>query len=425
MYFQQFNIKRLWRSFIFNISMVILLTGSAVFTGIHYAGQNLVEESILERARAHFNDIVLTRKWNANYGGVYVEKRPGIESNPYLDDPDITTVDGKVYTLKNPALMTRELSELALTRGNYQFKITSLQLKNPNNRADRWEEESLKQFEVDKADEVYTRIQTGDQMIFRYMGPLYVRKPCLKCHGDQGYEIGDVRGGISVSMDITALDAELQRSRVITFILFILTVLSLLAVLYLFIGKLYRHLTRIQKQMAHLAIHDELTGLYNRRHFFSELKREVERALRYKIDLCCIMFDIDHFKMINDRYGHTGGDQVLRDVGEILLQNSRQADIVARYGGEEFIMLLPETPLEESTQVANKLLQAFRDSSIQLNDQKSIKIAASCGVALLSAVDIAFAEKRLIENADHALYQAKTAGRDRVVVADTDISQQP
>jgi len=138
--------KWLQYRFLLQIGLLLIVAGMAVIFLELANEEAMVEEFVLTRARAHFRDIVLTRRWNAEHGGVYVEKRAGIESNPYLQDPDITATNGKTYTLRNPALMTREISELAARDGDYRFHITSLQLKNPDNAADDWERAALAGF---------------------------------------------------------------------------------------------------------------------------------------------------------------------------------------------------------------------------------------------------------------------------------------
>ena len=102
-----------WKTFLINISLILILYFLAIFIGIIVRNNNLINNEIIARARSHFKSIVLARRWNANYGGVFIEKKEGIESNPYLEDPDIETKDGVIYTMKNPALMTREISEYA------------------------------------------------------------------------------------------------------------------------------------------------------------------------------------------------------------------------------------------------------------------------------------------------------------------------
>ncbi len=105
------------RRFLLQIGVLLIVAGLAAI-GLELANhQATVEEFVLARARAHFRDIVLTRRWAAEYGGVYVEKREGVEANPYLENPDVVADNGKTYTLRNPALMTREVSELAAREG--------------------------------------------------------------------------------------------------------------------------------------------------------------------------------------------------------------------------------------------------------------------------------------------------------------------
>lgn len=109
--------KNIYTTFIISTSLVVALVLSGIFLDMAVRTRQLMNEDNIIQARVLFNTIVLTRKWNANYGGVYVEKKKGVESNPYLVNPDIKTADGRVFTLRNPALMSRELSEYAEKEG--------------------------------------------------------------------------------------------------------------------------------------------------------------------------------------------------------------------------------------------------------------------------------------------------------------------
>src|ERR1035437_8331760 len=128
-----------WKQFVINIGLVIVLFISALFGGIYVNSRQAIEKEVKSRAQALFNSIVITREWNARYGGVFVEKTPGMASNPYLLNPDISATNGKTYTLKNPALMTREISEIANSSSSFHFHITSLKPLNPNNAPDSFE----------------------------------------------------------------------------------------------------------------------------------------------------------------------------------------------------------------------------------------------------------------------------------------------
>jgi diguanylate cyclase (GGDEF)-like protein len=160
-----------------------------------------------------------------------------------------------------------------------------------------------------------------------------------------------------------------------------------------------------------LAETDPLTGLFNRRGFEEHAARELTRAARYGRPLAVAILDIDHFKKVNDRYGHTGGDVVLREVAECLHQGARGSDIVGRWGGEEFILLLPETTLAEATQLGERLRLGINVRRIAFGSQE-ITCTASFGIAGLAPGDTL---DSLIHRADTLLYQAKEQGRNRIV----------
>lgn len=161
----------------------------------------------------------------------------------------------------------------------------------------------------------------------------------------------------------------------------------------------------------HLAKTDELTGLYNRHYFFEQGEREFERARRYQKPLAAIMFDLDHFKPINDQYGHVIGDEVLRGVAQRCLENTREIDILARYGGDEFSMLLPETSLPGARRIAKRLHQKIASHPVETSAGE-FSITISLGVA---AIDSNMPDlKTLLNHADAASYRAKEDGRNRV-----------
>jgi len=243
-----------WKLFTFNITLVILIFILGIFIGLLVRNRKMINELTLTRARAHFSSIVLTRRWNANYGGVYVEKKDDVISNPYLDNPDIETLDGKIFTLKNPALMTREISEYARTEGLLSYHITSLNPLNPYNKADDFESSALKEFEKGEV-EVYKKYKEGDNYYFKYMAPLMTEKSCLKCHAKQGYTPGSVRGGISVKYDITDVTNTLKSDTYLFIIMAIVTLVILLGLIYFLISKL---MTKLNEAMQKVKT---LTGL--------------------------------------------------------------------------------------------------------------------------------------------------------------------
>lgn len=234
---QKSDYKSPWKRFAVNISMVILLFISSLFTGIYLNHQKTVENDLKSRAQALFSSLVVTRKWNARHGGVYVEKTPGMESNPYLQDPDITASNGKTYTKKNPALMTREISEIADREGAFQFHITSLKPLNPNNTPDPFERQALMSFAQGKTEAISKEKRDG-VTYYRYMAPLFVEQPCLACHARQGYQLGDVRGGISVRFNINDMMRAQMLHRLLLSLLFAVTLASFLGIVHRMVSTL-------------------------------------------------------------------------------------------------------------------------------------------------------------------------------------------
>lgn len=163
------------------------------------------------------------------------------------------------------------------------------------------------------------------------------------------------------------------------------------------------------QQLAHI---DTLTGITNRRRWFELTMIEMERAKRYGCALSIVILDVDHFKQINDSYGHPVGDKILQELVRCCSSNLRDTDLIGRYGGEEFILLLPETTLSDAYIFAERLRQTIAKQLIPITKQKSLSITVSMGGATLNN-DILSLET-LIELADKALYQAKKNGRNQV-----------
>ncbi|MVV49431.1 GGDEF domain-containing protein [Pseudomonas sp. PB120] len=157
---------------------------------------------------------------------------------------------------------------------------------------------------------------------------------------------------------------------------------------------------------------DELTGLKNRRAFFERAQQLYDDCKRNRLGLCAVMLDMDHFKHINDTYGHQVGDQVLRQMGEVISSFFRDTDVHGRLGGEEFAVLLPDTSIEAAVEMAEQLIQAIAG----LMTVPVHRVTASLGVASTDVDDKDL--HSLMNNADKALYQAKARGRNQIAVAD-------
>jgi diguanylate cyclase (GGDEF)-like protein len=176
--------------------------------------------------------------------------------------------------------------------------------------------------------------------------------------------------------------------------------------------------TMLNKTLENLAIAnriDGLTQIFNRKHWEECLAKEFSRARRYKHGLALIMFDLDHFKLLNDTYGHLGGDKVLVETATVIQTLLRLCDQFGRYGGEEFAIVLPETDLKGAADVAERIRVAIDSTPINFQD-KIIRTSASVGVSIISDHDKRYED--LIENADNALYKAKSSGRNRVCLSE-------
>ena len=197
----------------------------------------------------------------------------------------------------------------------------------------------------------------------------------------------------------------------------------------------------INRRLEDISVRDGLTGLYNRRYFADRLKQEFDRVVRHHHPMALLMFDIDHFKLVNDTHGHQAGDEVLRGLARVLVNKTRTTDIVCRYGGEEFVAMLPDTPLESAQMLAERLREIVAHTSLRQTGATSVTSAAptptidptavvpsangsedrlhctvSIGVASFDGTGATDPEQ-LVAAADAALYAAKDGGRNRVVTA--------
>ncbi|MPS47996.1 GGDEF domain-containing protein [Methylobacillus sp.] len=177
------------------------------------------------------------------------------------------------------------------------------------------------------------------------------------------------------------------------------------------LGLLLMYFESIIHEKEHLATHDELTKIYNRRALVNLGRREIDLAHRYKRPISIFMIDLDHFKLINDTYGHDAGDKVLRSVALTLSNTCRNTDIIGRYGGEELCIVCPHTTKEEATALGERLLEALRNLRHPACDNRHV----TCSIGLYTwnpHIDLAANWEAMLHRADTALYAAKAAGRN-------------
>lgn len=401
--------------FLITLSIIIAAVLAVIFFFRERSVRKLMLHSLQHESASYGELIMLTRHWNAEYGGVYVEKRPGVVANPYLRDlgidPDKRTVDGKVLTLRNPAIMTRELSELTRWSKGVRFHLVSLRNINPENQPDPFERTALLQFEQGST-EAWQITRIDGQSVFRYVMPLLVNESCLACHGRQGYKLGEIRGGISVLVPTAEMELELRKNRIEIALVAFGTIGLIVVFLYFMTWKLVKRLDETQKKLKKIAVTDELTGLRNRRYIMGQVEKEHQRSVRSGEPLSLIVLDIDHFKRVNDTYGHAFGDVVLKAVADCMRESLRSYDLLGRIGGEEFLIASPGSTLDDAAGLAQRILDRIRREKIAGNG-RTVSVTMSAGVTQFGEQD---AEPDvLFTRADAALYLAKQQGRDRVI----------
>jgi diguanylate cyclase (GGDEF)-like protein len=388
------------------VAIWILLIGLSAFWNVSQAVNNQ-RQIYLDTARSSFSLIVTMREWNSRLGGIYAPITGTVAPNPYLADParDITTTTGLTLTKLNPAFMTRLVAELAREKNGINFHITSLKPIRPENKAEAWEAAALTSFESNSQAEYSDFSSSGSSLVFRYMAPLVTQQSCLKCHAQQGYQVGDIRGGISVTVP-----ARLSPNWALL-ISHLIIALGGGFLIIVFGNQISNTLGALQAQ-SHL---DGLTLIHNRRYFDEYFQREYLAARRRKMPLSIIIGDIDYFKAYNDTYGHQAGDECLIQVAKALRSVlKRPGDLVARYGGEEFGIILPDTP-SEGMLVLGDLLRG-KIESLQIPHRAStVSEYVTISLGITTATTFASGKNALIHTADQALYRAKAQGRNAVV----------
>jgi len=386
---------------------LVLITASFLW---NYLNARHNQQTVaFQTAKGFFKQILVTRAWNAEHGGVYVPVSEKTQPNNYLVDPlrDIEISKGLTLTKINPAFMTREIAEIAETRGQIQFHITSLKPIRPENRPTPREQKALIDFE-NGVQEIGVMIPGEADRTYFYMAPLKTERACLKCHARQGYKEGDIRGGISVTLPFIA-EIPIPAMGLGHLVIGLVGILGIMLAGF--------KLDRAYESLRNQAVIDSLTGIPNRRSFSERILAECGRSRREKYPLSLVMGDIDNFKSFNDSYGHNNGDECLKKVAsEIQRVLKRPSDFCARYGGEEFIVILPHTEQPGARDLAEEIRTRIQSLKIlHKNLLPPATVTMSLGVATMD-VQTPFYYEDLINAADQALYLAKQRGRNRVEV---------
>ncbi len=317
----------------------------------------------------------------------------------------------------NPARAANEfISDMNEFRG-LKIKQTSARFRMPEDAPDDWERSALSRFEANPGLTEIGEMVRGPIPSYRYALPLYITQPCLQCHGEpkgeldiagypkEGYRLGELRGALSVTLPLESYYPQrIERTILLTCLLLGIFLLSVYA------G--YRMVSAMQK----VANTDRLTQVNNRNVLYTRLQQEISWAAQHRTPLSVLMFDLDHFKRVNDVYGHLAGDAVLKNLAARVGGLLREYDFLARFGGEEFVVVAPNTDQTGALALGERLRLAVAGTVFQ-HESQAIEITISVGVA--STVpdrnrDIIAQEDELLHRADGALYLAKNLGRNRV-----------
>ncbi len=228
--------------FILYLGGILSVSLGALFLWTYTQARQSILDQVDQQARILLQQVVITRAWVSDHGGLFVPQRPGVEANPLLPNSQIVDQQGHTYMMRNPALVTREISAYAEAAGLYRFRLTSLKLKNPANAPLAFEKRALELFQrqgfARSRDGMAVQLLDQERPVYCRIVPLQVLQSCLECHQDQGYRVGEIRGGLSVIIPMDQALAAMARSRD-SFIWAGLTIMGLvLATVYLLLRQM-------------------------------------------------------------------------------------------------------------------------------------------------------------------------------------------
>lgn len=321
-----------------------------------------------------------------------------------------------------PAHASALIPDNLVSQSDYYIKSVSDRPRNPRNKADKEEQKAIDFFNKNETIEYFEKYKKDEKQYYQFASRINIEQYCLQCHGEKenvlpiikenyndlayNYKLGDLRGIISIKIPKAninnKMDSFLKRELIYIFIVFILVS----ALLYLIYKRTKVLVTHTEKVATSYAMTDSLTGLYNR-HYLKSVDINEFINKNYYI----IFFDIDYFKKVNDLYGHTCGDLILKEFSVILDSYTRDNDILCRYGGEEFILIIRNIDNDILEEKLEEIRRTVEQNKFIFQD-KEISITTSIGYAK-AEIDSEF--KTVLENADSALYDAKEKGRNQTI----------
>lgn len=381
----------------------------AIMLSIEYPAQDRRLEQMLHlKMEMLYQRTQAIRSWIGAHGGVYAATDDKVKPNELLrnhPERDIITPSGRCLTLLNSPSFLRQISEDFEAKSGTRIRFVSDRPINPDDLVDAWEKSGLEELRKGK-DKVSSLVVDNDNIRYRMLTPMVMSKKCISCHEGIPWKVGDIAGGISINLDAAG---EYQQNQAIKHTIILNhSLLWLVGVIgLLFAGNIWK---RLLVSLERSAMLDPLTGIYNRREMLHRLEASLSYCARHQHQLRVIMFDIDHFKRINDNYNHQMGDAVLKTVALAMQKELRSSDVLARYGGEEFLVICPQTDEEAAVRIAERI--RTRIASLSMTTKSgNIKLTISAGVAGYPDYQTV---NKLIDAADSAMYKAKNEGRNRV-----------
>jgi|GEM_PF-5820556 len=406
-----------WYGWTLTLCWTAVVAGLLIWSVVENQRGN-VDEAMIRAEMAREKDIAY-RRWVQVNGGVYIPVTPTSQPNPHLNVPerDITTPSGKALTLVNSSYMVRQVSELAGDSISVKSHITSLKPLRPQNAPDPREAEALRQFEQGAQKVTWQETMDG-RLYLRTMWPFVVNESCLKCHAQQGYQVGDIRGGITTSVPLPTLFSSLGKmwATIAGYGLLWTAGLTGIGFSWRRLQQHERKREHIEEQLRHAALHDALTGLPNRRIFHEDLRHAIREDRHSDRRFAVMLLDLDRFKVVNDGLGHAMGDRLLIEVARRLVEcvgadhRRAEAPLVARLGGDEFAVLLRQTGGSAEAQalataIQHRVAEPVIIAGLEIHSSASIGLVISSG-----AYEV---PEEVLRDADTALYAAKNAGRAR------------
>lgn len=240
---------KLRSKFIISICTVVIISYGVTFYRTSTFQEDLLVSQAVRQAGMLYNQLRLTREWIADHNGLFLVKKSGVPASPFLPGAEITTSDGTLLVKRNPAMVTRELSVYAAREGLGQFSVTSLQPINPANAPDPFEERSLRRFDQGSLEEISIEEFKGKKRL-RYIAPLVIVPSCLECHVEQHYKIGDIRGGLSVTVPMEWAYADIRKNNLMLLGIALTTIVLVSIVLLRLVDSLVvRRLLQLEKAM--------------------------------------------------------------------------------------------------------------------------------------------------------------------------------